>query len=216
MYDKFEQGQHIALIGPTGQGKTTLAVELLDDFHEMGASELVMANKPKDDLLSKLEANGWPRIHRWPPDYEHRTRRRVLLWPHYGRASRAVTNREKFEEALDYALLEGGWTVYLDEMRYFIETLGMRTLVDEYWNGARSSAVTLIAGAQGTSWVSKGMMRQETWLFMFKPRSIEETKDYADVAGTKDAIEDLRLLGNHEFLLTHLPTGERYVSKVGT
>ena len=216
LYDKFDQGQHLAIIGPTGQGKTTLAVELLDDFWEMGASELVAANKPRDDLMEKLEANGWPRIYRWPPDYEHRARRRVLLWPHYGRASQAERNRAIFEEAFDYTLLEGGWVLYLDETRYFVETLKMRQQVDELWNGSRSSRITLMTGSQGTTWINKTMIRQETWMFLFKPRGIEERKEYADATGDKGSEADLLSLGEHEFLLVHLPSGERYVSKVGT
>lgn len=216
MLDKFEPGQHIAVIGPTGQGKTTLAVDLLDEFHEMGASELFLANKPRDELVEKLIANGWPRIKRWPPDYEHRTRRRVMLWPDYGRASRAIRNATVFEDALDNVLLEGNWVVYFDEMRYYIEQLRLKSLIDEMWNGSRSSGVTMIGGSQGTTWINKTMIRQETWMFLFKPRGIEERKEYADAAGDKDAEHDLNALGNHEFLIVHLPTGERYVSKVGT
>lgn len=212
--DAFEEGQHIAIIGPTGEGKTTFSVSILDEFHRLGASELFLANKNRDPLLTKLVQSGWSRITSWPPDYAQRQGRRVILWPSYGRASRAKSNRPIFEYALDMALLEGHWVVYFDEMRYFIEQMGMRSLVDEYWNGARSSGLTVIAASQGTTWINKTMIRQESWLVLFRPRSLEEMKEYADAIGDRDAVEDLRALKRHEFLLVHTPNGRRFISKL--
>lgn len=210
----FEEGQHIAIIGPTGEGKTTFSVEVLDLFYGLGASELFLANKNKDPLLTRLTRSGWHRIRAWPPDYEQRQSRRVILWPSYGRASRAKVNRPVFEYALDMALLEGHWVVYFDEMRYFIEQMGMRALVDEYWNGARSAGVTVIAASQGTTWINKTMIRQESWLILFRPRSLEEMKEYADAIGDRDAVSDLQALRSHEFLLVHTPNGARFISKL--
>lgn len=212
--EAFEEGQHIAIIGPTGEGKTTFSVEVLNAFYQMGASELFLANKHRDPLLTKLTREGWRRITSWPPDYAERQSRRVILWPSYGRASRAKANRGVFEYALDMALLEGHWVVYFDEMRYFIEQMGMRSLVDEYWNGARSAGVTVIAASQGTTWINKTMIRQESWLILFRPRSLEEMKEYADAIGDRDAVADLRALQRHEFLLVHTPNGRRYISKL--
>jgi energy-coupling factor transporter ATP-binding protein EcfA2 len=214
MLAKFEQGEHIALVGPTGSGKTTLMVDLLDGFHQAGGSLCMLANKPRDPLLTKLMKDGWPRIKKWPPDYGDRQKRRVILWPAYGRASQARRNRGTFEYALDMMINEGGWFVALDELRYFTEQLGLRHLLDEIWNGARSSNITLIAGAQGTTWTPKGHRDQRSWAFLFKPNDLEERKEYASVAGDRDAAAELGLLRRHEFLLVR---GERrYISKVGT
>jgi hypothetical protein len=193
-----------------------LALELLDGFHGAGGSVVMLANKPRDPLYSKLQREGWPRIRQWPPDYDHRVKRRVLLWPAYGRASTAKRNRPAFEYALDMILAEGGWFIYIDEMRYMVEQMGMRTILDEYWNAARSSKVTLIAGSQGATWISRGMVTQETWLFLFRPRHTEDAKLYAEAAGDRQIAGELDGLGRHEFLLVHTPSNERYVSKVGT
>lgn len=213
---RFEQGEHIAVIGPSGQGKTTLSLDLLDGFHERGGSILVLANKPSDKLLTKLQKEGWPRIRQWPPNYDHRVKRRVLFWPSYGRASTAKRNRPAFEYALDCALNEGSWFVYVDETRYFIEQLGMRYLFDEYWNSARSSNVTVVAASQGTTWINRTMIEQESWMFCFKPKHVEARKDLADAAGDRDIRDELLELGDHEFLIVHTPSGERYISRVGS
>ena len=211
----FKQGDHVAIIGPTGQGKSTLALSLLDTLWERGASILFLANKPSDPLLGTISrSRNWARIKKWPPTYADRQKRRVLLWPSYGLASRSGRNAPVFTQAMDYALLEGGWVVYIDETRYFIEQLGMRRVVDEYWNAARSSRVTLIAGSQGPTWINRTMITQETWLFMFRPRHAEDFKVYAEAAGNKDVVPDLQSLNSrkHEFLIAHTPTGNRYIS----
>src|SRR5258708_36666052 len=57
--DVWEPGQHIALVGPTGEGKTTFAVGILK------ARKWVMALDPKgeDDTLT---ASGFIRVTRLP------------------------------------------------------------------------------------------------------------------------------------------------------
>lgn len=219
MLQKFHQGEHVAIIGPTGEGKTFLEVDILDGFHQAGGSICLLANKPKDPLLSKLIADGWPRVRQWPPDYAHRQKRRVILWPPYGRASQARRNKGTFEYAIDMMLNEGGWFIALDELRYFTEQLGLRHVLDEIWNGARSSNVTLVAGAQGTSWTPRGHRDQRTWGFWFRPATLDQRKEYAEAIGDRQAEADLQQLrgkaqGGHEFLVTH--GVHRYISEVGS
>lgn len=215
-HQHFEQGQHIAIIGPTGEGKTTFAVTLMDEFVAAGGSGVILANKPKDPTLTKLLSTGWRRIKTWPPDYEQRVGRRVVVWPDYGRASTAKRNRPIFEHALDGILSEGRWFVYIDETTYFIEQLGMRAVVDEYWNAARSSEVTMMAGAQRASWINRTMVTQESWLVAFKPRNLEDRDDIAKVAGDRAVREELTQLRRHEFMLIETATQARYISKIGT
>jgi energy-coupling factor transporter ATP-binding protein EcfA2 len=213
--EHWPQGEHVAIIGPTGVGKSTLALDLLEArAAERDAHVVVLATKRRDPTLAKL---GWPTIGRWPPDYEHRVGKKVILWPPYGKASTARANRAVYEEALDEILEEGGWTVYLDEAIYFTETLGLRHMLDEYWNTARSSRVTVVASSQGTTWIPRAMITQQSWVFVFRPRNEEVMRDAATVAGGRDrflpAIDALRA---HEFVLAQTVSGEAYVSRVGT
>lgn len=214
---QWDQGQHIAIIGPSGQGKTTVAIDLLEArADERDGHVLILANKRRDPLLTKL---GWPIVPDWDSvHYEHRVRRRVVIWPPYGRASSsAARNRKVFVEALDEVIEEGAWTVYLDEVTYFTETLNLRKLLDEYWNTARSSAVTVIGSSQGATWIPKAMTTNQSWVFCFKSRDEEVRKRVGEVAGDRRAYAPiLGNLGQHEFLLVNTITGEGFVSKVGT
>ena len=63
----WEPGQHVALIGPTGEGKSTFAGGILNQ------RKWVLALDPKgeDETLS---ATGYKRLTRWPPSSKDRDR----------------------------------------------------------------------------------------------------------------------------------------------
>src|SRR5215469_14579581 len=63
----WKPGQHVAIVAPTGQGKTTVLVTLLESCRNF-----VLGFDPKggDDTLAKT---GYPRLTHWPPpakDYD--------------------------------------------------------------------------------------------------------------------------------------------------
>jgi len=213
--DAHEQGEHVAIIGPTGQGKTTLAYDLLDGMAtRAGASVVCLVNKARDAATVDL---GWPVIERWPPDYQTRVGRRVVLWPRYRGVRRPRANAGRFLDALDAFIAEGSWTVYVDEVPYFTEQLGLRRQLDEYWHTARSSHVTVVGSSQEVSWIPAPFKTQQSWLFCFRPRTQEVVKSVAEVCGDRDRFRPiLGSLGHHEFLLVDSITEQAWVSKLGT
>ena len=216
---QWEQGQHMAIIGPTGQGKTTLAIELLDDrVEQRGGSVVILASKQKDEGLQKLLRNGWQLVREWPPTYEQRIARKILFWPKYTKASRsAQDNKQKYLDALDGILEEQNWTVYLDEVIYFVEQLKLRPVLDEYWNTGRSSGITLIAASQGATWIPRAMVTQQSWLISFHMKDYEVQKRLAEIAGDRQTyVPVLRDLRKHEFLIVDTLDGEAYISRLGT
>jgi nucleoside-triphosphatase THEP1 len=213
--EQFAQGEHICIMGKTGEGKTTAGLDICEALWQRGCSIAVLANKAHDEVLTGLTRKGYRRIRAWPPDYADRVRRKVLVWPTYGRASTtAKKTRPVFTKALDELLHERGWVVYIDEAIYFTETLGMRQIVDEYWNSARSAKVTLVANAQAHTWINKTMIRQETWAVIFRPANGEDLKDQAKIFSVPP--DDIETLKHHEFLMVNTRTGQRYISKIGT
>lgn len=211
----WEQGQHVGVFGRTGTGKTTVAVQVLQDrYRRRDGHILALGTKLRDPVLTGL---GWPIVREWPPDYEHIQGRRIIFWPPYGSAyGDKKKNAAAFARALDWALQRGGWTVYLDEAIYFTETLRLRSILDEYWNTARSANVTLVATSQGVTWIPRAMRTQLSWIIVFQVRDEETRMDVARVAGDRELYGPLSALRGHQFLLVSAESGEAYVSEVGT
>src|SRR6185437_5983146 len=68
---RWRQGEHVALIGPTGSGKTGLASDLL----AIRAYVVALAVKRHDDTLGMFQ--GYKILKKWPPEYGQK---HVILW----------------------------------------------------------------------------------------------------------------------------------------
>lgn len=208
------QGEHLILLGKTGRGKTTFAFEALERrWKQRNASVCVFVTKRRDDTTSRLR---WPTIRQWPPSYAQRKGRRVVLWPTYTRASTYPQDvRPTFLSALDEIMEEGNWTLYLDEASYMVQSLRLRTSMDELFTQSRSNGITLLAGSQRPVWVSRGQLTQHVWVACFRIGDQEEAKRAAEVMGDRERFTGvIRALGDHELLLMNSLSDDAVVTEV--
>lgn len=216
---EWEEGQHLSVFGPTGSGKSVVSFDLVEGRADRRrANVVVFASKKRDPTLARLIGAGWPRVREWgEADYEKREHHRLILWPDYGRTSEPMKNRPVFLHALDEIMDEGGWTVVLDEGRYFVEQLKLRTQLDEYWHAARSSGITVVSLSQGITWIPTGMRTEQQWTIFFHIPNPEIALDAGNIAGDRHRFGPIiSELGEFEFLIVRTRTGAAYVSKVGT
>lgn len=217
-----EQGEHVSVFGPTGTGKTTVSLDLLQGFHDLGGHCVILTNKPRDRTISELLSSRpreWSRIRGWPPDYGDRVKRGLVLWPDYPGTNEAARRKVAgtFRRAIDALMREGAWYVFLDEANYLVEQLGLKKYLDELWQQSRSSDISVIAGAQRPVWTSKGMTTQQKWVLAFRP----DSDDDADAVGRSlggrarwgPVLEELRY---RAFVTAYLPRRRYYVSTVRT
>lgn len=178
-------GDHVALVGPTGEGKTTVAVGLLR------LRQWVLALDPKGEDTT-LGRSGFQRITSLPPPgyiqdqiAEGHPARLIV-----GGAARTEAEDQALErlmrEALDYTRHSGGWTLYVDEFQLLGDQrmfrLGSR--VERMLITARKDATSVVTSFQAMAWVPRAAVRQATaFVILFATRDREMIKATAQAMG---------------------------------
>lgn len=159
----WRQGEHFGLIGPTGQGKTTMLTALLP----LHPYVVVFATKPADDSMDNLLRAGYIKIERWQsldPDIWPRR----VLWPNAKKLDAQAKQKEVFSDALARIYREGGWTVAFDELWYVCNVLKLERDVKTYLLQARSLSISLILATQRPAWVPLEVYDQSTHLMFWR------------------------------------------------
>lgn len=220
-----QTGEHVAIVGPNGSGKTLLGLELckiVGDRRQKNGRPwpvTVLQYKPKDSTLSVI--GDWPVIKKWPPRYgeEH-----CIVWPRGGSASGAATRqRAVFAPLLDKIYNEHNQAVFIPEAAYFERAqpngLGLSGTMEQFWGTARSLDITVISDTQRPRRVTILMWTEPAWLIIFKLESWDDIKHVAGLSGNPMAVTTIvPQLGEHEFLCLrrqrHAGAREIYVSRV--
>lgn len=158
-------GEHMALIGPTGQGKTTLLMHLLQ--HPQHPFQAVFATKPRDKSMDQLLTHGYIKLERWRSIQATQWPKRVL-WPNASTMDSVRVQQQVFADAMRRIFLEGGWTVAIDELWYVVHELKLERFVKLYLLQARSLDISLLLATQRPAWIPVEVYDQSTHLFFFR------------------------------------------------
>jgi hypothetical protein len=181
---EWEPGKHLALIGPTGEGKSTFAVGVL------GLRKWILALDPKgeDETLSK---SGFARIKAWPPSNRVRDRiaegkpARLIV----GGGVRTKAEMQKLSELMHQAIegcrAEGGWTIYADEFQLLADRrmYGLDKEIEALLIAARSRGTSVVTAFQAPAWVPKAGTRQASFVVMWPTRDRVMIKTVAEAMG---------------------------------
>jgi len=181
MKEEWKPGQHMALIATTGQGKSTWAVQVLNQ------RKYVLALDPKggDDTLA---ASGWTRTNQWPPPkkiYDDITEGKPAKLILGRKGANMDELKPEFEKAFGDIANQGGWTVYVDEFQITSDK-GMMNLgkpVEKLLVSARFKKVSIVTAYQAPSWVPTASTRQASWIIMWPTRDEDSIKKIAEKAG---------------------------------
>jgi hypothetical protein len=184
---RWRQGEHVALIGPTGCGKSTVACHLL------GRRRYVVALDPKggDSTLAHLETRGFRRIGQWPPPRDVRKAiadgepaRLIVGLPVRSREDRPKL-RALLSRAIDGVFEEGGWTLYIDELQVAADQrlMNLTAGIEENLIAARDRNVSVVTSYQRPARVPRSASEMATYLFTWHTRDVDTVNRMAEMMG---------------------------------
>lgn len=203
----WKQGEHVTIIGPTGQGKTTLALELMDQR----SYPLIIATKPRDSTMERMKRNhGYDVIKKWPP-----YRQRTILWPEMRKPSDKYSQAVAVRETLEYAFTSGGYAILIDELSYVIDELKCRDEIVQIWQQGRALNLSLVTCILRPSHIPLLAYDQATHVIMFRD---SDERNLARMGGLghwskKEIIANVSRLNRHEFIILNTRDGQMIQSK---
>lgn len=207
------QPEHLAILGPTGSGKSFFMTNVLNDRANIKHSHIVIvATKPADATMKKL---GWEITQKWPVNYDQN---KVIFWPKAGSIRESI---EKQRTAI-LNFLDDNWkpdaniVIAFDEISYVEEDLKLAQPIRRYWREARALGITIVATTQRPFRVNRTMWSEASWTVAFKPKDEEDAKRVAEVLGSRKEFTEVIMnnLKRNEFLIVQRDSKAAYISKI--
>jgi hypothetical protein len=219
-YWDYKPGQHVSLIAPSQDGKTTLAFQLLAHTATPKLPAIVFVMKPRDPTPAAWASHlGYPESESWPPEQLQRMRlpwqnrddkpSGYVLWPRHTfvvEVDKATMARE-FRKALNWAYSHGDCIVFADEIYGLIAELDLQDEAIAIWSRGSGmhcglwGATQRPSGSQGKG--VPGFMYSNSWhLFFSRDPDVRSRQRYGEIGGVDPrllaaVIDKLKL---HQFL----------------
>ena len=185
-------GEHVAILGPTGWGKTTLAQQLLAPLSTPDEPTVCLVMKARDSTVQAFgKAHGFRTVRTWPPPVyrtnKHSPQRApgFLLWPPH--TFNPDVDEPKmhatFRAAMVDAMKRGnGIKLFADE----VADLGRRTLkldkvLDNFMSQARSLDASMFAATQRPFGAPTSIYGQSTHLFIGRDSDRRSQQRYEEI-----------------------------------
>lgn len=180
MRGEWRQGQHVAIMGRTGRGKTMLARDLM----ALRGWSVVIAIKRADDTLDTFPRAGYKLINKWPPAYGEQ---RVLFWAKPRNLHEMGEQRDRISAVLNDVYENGGWAILFDDVARVANALGFKREISTMLNEARSSHASIVSCMTQPSSVTQAIpseiWRQVRYHLVFYYRVGRDLDAIADITG---------------------------------
>lgn len=180
----WEPGNHFALVGPTGEGKTTFAVGILQ------LRKWIMALDAKGQD-STLAASGFQRVLKFPlsskirNDIAEGKPARLIIGGPTTSTLEELKLKRLLGRAVEMVRHQGGWTLYADEFQILsdLRMFGLGKPIEQGLVSARDKGTSIVTSFQAPAWVPKASTRQATLVAMWPTRDRAMIKSVAESMG---------------------------------
>jgi len=201
----WQRGEHLALIGPTGQGKTTMMRHILPRHPFV----TIVATKPADRTLEPFVRDGYRRLERWMSTDPRIVPRRIL-WPDASRLTSAAGQQSVIGDAFDRIYRERAWTVAVDELWYVTNKLKLKGDVETILTQGRSIDLSMVNATQRPAWIPTAVYDQSTHLFFWRNNDGRAQQRLGEINNVNSTVvrDIVGNLERHQSLYINTRTGE--------
>lgn len=194
----WEPGEHVTLVGPTGSGKTHMALELL----ELCRYRMILATKRQDPLVDQLRRDGYRvtgdlKEIQWTEEPRREPlNRKVVYWPTFpekmdGR-ERIAAQAAAMRRAMDWADKTGGWAVLVDETMWMQKTLRLERELESMWFQGRTQGLSVLSCSQRPAHVPRLAFSSARYIFIWQTQDKRDVENLREISAgiPREVVED--------------------------
>lgn len=194
---RYRPGEHVTFLGPTGAGKTTLAMQLLDAVArpELPAVNLVM--KPRDETARKFtKTAGFKTVRGWPAvkvPFVQKPRG-YTVWPKHAFDPDIDDPRhsELFRRVILDSYKRGDRILFGDELYSLANELGLARPLVTVWTKGRSMDCGLWGASQRPTHIPLWAYSQAHHLFLHHDPDERARDRYKEIGGVNpDLVKEI-------------------------
>lgn len=178
-----DQAQHVTILGPTGTGKSTLAMKVA----ELRPYMAVLAAKPRDKHMKQMLRQGGFRKMDVLPEAGAGVRR-CYIWPPNRGPFDHDRMRSQFAGAFEHAYRVGVWHILVDEAHFMAHRLHLTEHIRDAYQMGRSNGHGIILAAQRPAWLPRDIYSSADHLFLYGTNDSADLKTISGLNGVSDRL----------------------------
>jgi energy-coupling factor transporter ATP-binding protein EcfA2 len=209
-YFHYTPDEHVLILGPTGSGKTQMALDALGVVASDKNPALIFAMKPRDATLEDFaESHNFGKTHIWPPNlssvWRPKKPRGWLVKPPHNMRDIYWTRQKHhdvFHEAIIDSYAKGNRILFADETYSLTNELHLGDELVTVWTKGRSMNCAVWAASQRPAFIPTWAYSQSSHFFIAYDPDKRSRKRYEEISGVDPDIirEGTEALEEYEWL----------------